>query len=152
MPGKNGIEVLKAAKAIYPDTNVILISAYGTIETAVEAMRLGAMDFITKPFQIAELDLEERQMGDLLGARQAGEFELRHARLPADTALLERARTLARRMLDADGLRSDLESAGELRAMEELARTAGEIADGARAHRWSHAHRYYQPTRTRSVG
>jgi len=56
MPGKNGIEVLKAAKAIYPDTSVILISAYGTIETAVEAMRLGAMDFITKPFQIAELE------------------------------------------------------------------------------------------------
>jgi ATP-dependent DNA helicase RecG len=55
-------------------------------------------------FQIAELDLEERQMGDLLGARQAGEFELRHARLPADTALLERARALARRMLDADPL------------------------------------------------
>jgi len=55
-------------------------------------------------FQIAELDLEERQMGDLLGQRQAGEFELRHARLPADTALLERARSLARRMLDQDPL------------------------------------------------
>ncbi len=55
-------------------------------------------------FEIAELDLEERRMGDLLGARQAGDFELRHARLPADSALLERARALARRMLDQDPL------------------------------------------------
>ncbi|HTO74144.1 MAG TPA: ATP-dependent DNA helicase RecG [Gemmatimonadales bacterium] len=55
-------------------------------------------------FEIAELDLEERRMGDLLGARQAGDFELRHARLPADSALLERARAIARRMLDQDPL------------------------------------------------
>ncbi|MEO8031043.1 MAG: ATP-dependent DNA helicase RecG [Gemmatimonadota bacterium] len=55
-------------------------------------------------FEIAELDLAERQMGDLLGARQAGEFELRHARLPLDTPLLEQARALARRLLDADPL------------------------------------------------
>lgn len=55
-------------------------------------------------FRIAELDLEERQMGDLLGSRQAGEFEVRHARLPQDTALLERARALARRMIELDPL------------------------------------------------
>jgi ATP-dependent DNA helicase RecG len=53
-------------------------------------------------FRIAELDLEERQMGDLLGARQAGSFELRHARLPDDADLLDRARAHARQLLDAD--------------------------------------------------
>ncbi|HEO71187.1 MAG TPA: sigma-54-dependent Fis family transcriptional regulator, partial [Candidatus Hydrogenedentes bacterium] len=58
MPGKDGIEVLKAAKSVQPDTKVILITAYGTIDTAVEAMRLGAYDFITKPFRVAELELK----------------------------------------------------------------------------------------------
>jgi len=53
-------------------------------------------------FRIAELDLEERGMGDLIGARQSGGFELRHARLPADTDLLGRARELAGRLIAAD--------------------------------------------------
>jgi ATP-dependent DNA helicase RecG len=53
-------------------------------------------------FAIAELDLEERKMGDLIGARQAGDFELRTARLPDDAALLEEARQLAHTMLTED--------------------------------------------------
>lgn len=56
MPGKNGLEVLRAAKAAATDTEVIIITAYGTIETAVEAMRLGACDFITKPFKLTEIE------------------------------------------------------------------------------------------------
>ena len=56
MPGKNGIEVLKAAKANAPDTEVLIVTAYGTIDTAVEAMRLGACDFITKPFKLTEIE------------------------------------------------------------------------------------------------
>ncbi len=53
-------------------------------------------------FRIAELDLEERGMGDLIGARQSGGFELRHAHLPADTDLLGRARELAGALIAAD--------------------------------------------------
>jgi ATP-dependent DNA helicase RecG len=53
-------------------------------------------------FKIAELDLEERGMGDLIGARQSGGFELRHAQLPADTELLAQARALAIRLIEAD--------------------------------------------------
>jgi len=53
-------------------------------------------------FKIAELDLEERGMGDLIGARQSGGFELRHARLPADTELLSQARALAIRLIETD--------------------------------------------------
>lgn len=62
MPEKDGIDVLKAARERAPETQVILITAYGTIETAVEAMRLGAYDFITKPFQLAELELKVRKI------------------------------------------------------------------------------------------
>jgi len=56
MPGKDGIAVLKAAKAASADIAVIVITAYGTIDTAVEAMRLGAYDFITKPFKLTEIE------------------------------------------------------------------------------------------------
>ncbi len=55
MPGLTGIELLKAAKAIAPDIDVILFTAFGTVEEAVRAMKDGAYDFLTKPFQRAQL-------------------------------------------------------------------------------------------------
>ena len=45
MPGMNGIEVLARAKELKPDLNVIMVSAHGNVENAVEAMKLGAVDF-----------------------------------------------------------------------------------------------------------
>ncbi len=51
MPGMSGLELLKKMKAIRPDVSVIIITAYATIDTAVEAIREGAFDYITKPFQ-----------------------------------------------------------------------------------------------------
>jgi two-component system response regulator HydG len=53
MPGLSGQELLKAARAIRPEVDVIVMTAYATIENAVEAMREGAYDFIQKPFKSA---------------------------------------------------------------------------------------------------
>jgi ATP-dependent DNA helicase RecG len=64
--------------------------------------RLHAFAATSDGFRIAELDLEERGMGDLIGAKQSGGFALRHARLPEDTDLLGRARELAGRLIAAD--------------------------------------------------
>ncbi|MBK9691285.1 MAG: ATP-dependent DNA helicase RecG [Gemmatimonadetes bacterium] len=64
--------------------------------------RLEAFARTTDGFKIAELDLEERKMGDLIGERQAGDFELRLARLPDDGDLLQAARDAARAVLAAD--------------------------------------------------
>ena len=55
MPGMNGLEVLRRAIEIHPEIKVIIISAHGTIEHAVEAMKLGAVDFLQKPFTPKEL-------------------------------------------------------------------------------------------------
>jgi two-component system response regulator HydG len=55
MGGFNGIEVLRSIKQAQPMTEVIVMTAYGTIESAVEAMRLGAFDYIQKPFSEEEL-------------------------------------------------------------------------------------------------
>ena len=55
MPGIDGMEVLRQVREIRPDIRIIMISAYGTIELAVEAMKLGAVDFIQKPFSPEEV-------------------------------------------------------------------------------------------------
>ncbi len=57
MPGVDGLQVLKAAKDLSPDTMIIMITAFATTETAVEAMKLGAYDYITKPFNLDEIKL-----------------------------------------------------------------------------------------------
>ncbi|HDH06484.1 MAG TPA: sigma-54-dependent Fis family transcriptional regulator [Nitrospirae bacterium] len=57
LPGKNGLEVLKASKDENPLTPVIVMTAYGSIETAVNAMKLGAYDFITKPLDTDYLQI-----------------------------------------------------------------------------------------------
>ena len=51
MPGTNGVELLKGIKEVTPDTEVVLMTAYGTVETAVAAMREGAYDFVEKPLK-----------------------------------------------------------------------------------------------------
>jgi len=69
MPRVDGMQVLREAKRARPETEVIVITAYGTIESAVEAMRLGAFDFVTKPFKLAEI---ETKVDRLLERRVAG--------------------------------------------------------------------------------
>ncbi|NOZ95142.1 MAG: sigma-54-dependent Fis family transcriptional regulator [Acidobacteria bacterium] len=55
MPRMDGMEVLRRVKSIHPATTVVIITAHGTVEKAVEAMREGAVDFIAKPFSMAQL-------------------------------------------------------------------------------------------------
>ena len=55
MPGMDGMAVLRVIKDDFPDSRVIIITAHGSIETAVEAMKLGAVDFIRKPFSPVEI-------------------------------------------------------------------------------------------------
>ena len=57
MPIGSGIDVLKGVKEVSPETVVIMITAYATAETAIEAMKLGAYDYITKPFKVDEIKL-----------------------------------------------------------------------------------------------
>ena len=55
MPGLSGLDLLKAAREINPETQVIVMTAYGSVETAVEAMRDGAADYVAKPLNLDEL-------------------------------------------------------------------------------------------------
>jgi two-component system, NtrC family, response regulator HydG len=55
MPGMDGVELLRASRVVSPDTEVVLMTAYGTVETAVESMKEGAYDFLTKPLKRHEI-------------------------------------------------------------------------------------------------
>jgi len=57
MPGMDGIELLEKVKQEYPETIVVIITAYGSIDTAVQAMKLGASDYLLKPFKPDQLSL-----------------------------------------------------------------------------------------------
>jgi two-component system response regulator HydG len=55
MPGTTGMDLLRAAKTVAPETEVVLMTAYGTVETAVDAMKEGAYDFVAKPLKRAHV-------------------------------------------------------------------------------------------------
>lgn len=55
MPGLSGLEVLKEVRKYSPDTEIIIISGYGTLQTANEAMKYGVVNFVTKPFDVFDI-------------------------------------------------------------------------------------------------
>lgn len=57
LPGIDGIELLKQAKVIFPELAVLMLTGHGTIETAIEAIKEGAFDYLAKPYNLAELEL-----------------------------------------------------------------------------------------------
>ena len=76
MPGMDGMEVLRRVRELHPNVRVIIITAYGTIESAVEAMKLGAVDFIQKPFAPVEIRELVTQVLDRekLDAKKASDY------------------------------------------------------------------------------
>jgi DNA-binding NtrC family response regulator len=104
MPDLDGLEVLRRLRDEADRPEVIIITGNGTIETAISAMKLGAYDYISKPYRMAEIDLlvrrawEKRRLvrqNALLESRLAradagGEFLTRHEPLKATLAMMER--------------------------------------------------------------
>lgn len=64
MPGMDGLEVLREAKRINPETEAVIMTAYGSIETAVGAMKAGARDYLTKPIDFDELNILIDRVGE----------------------------------------------------------------------------------------
>jgi two-component system response regulator AtoC len=70
LPGADGLTLLQACKQRSPRTEVIVITAHGSMDSAVEAMKLGAYDYITKPFSMDELLLIVERLSKVLALRQ----------------------------------------------------------------------------------
>jgi len=84
MPGMNGLELLERLKQVQPEIEAIMLTGHGSIETAISAMKMGAYDYLTKPFHLPELEIHiqkafekvrlsrrERQWADHLGYESA---------------------------------------------------------------------------------
>jgi two-component system response regulator HydG len=88
MEGTGGLDVVKAVRERDPDCPVMIVTAFGTVETAVEAMRTGAFDFLQKPFAPEVVRLKVDRALELRGAQRARErAEAESAALRADAAL-----------------------------------------------------------------
>ena len=96
LPGASGLEVLAAARAAQPPVATLVMTAYGTVAAAVEAMKLGAIDFLEKPVEIEQLlrlvaaALGERREEPSFRAPGVAPIVGRHPRLRAALRLLER--------------------------------------------------------------
>src|ERR671911_251719 len=77
MGGSSGIDVLRTTKTLHPSTAVILMTAFGTVNTAVEAMKSGAFDYVQKPFEIEEMEVKVEKALELKRLRHELDY-LRH--------------------------------------------------------------------------
>jgi len=107
MPGMNGLEVLQEVKKMNPEIDVIMMTAYGTIETAVEAMKAGAVDYVTKPIDLDELVL--------------------HINRISERRILLRENEMMRQRLQEQGVTAD-QIVYRSPQMENLANLAGRVA------------------------
>jgi len=107
MPGMNGLQVLQEVKKFNPEIDVIMMTAYGTIETAVEAMKAGAVDYVTKPIDLDEL--------------------LIHVNRISERRILLRENEMMRRRLQETGVTTD-QIVYRSPQMETLVNLAGRIA------------------------
>jgi two-component system response regulator HydG len=94
MPGMDGLELLRAVRALGQDVELIVMTAYGTVEAAVEAMKEGAYDFITKPLKRVELTTTVRKA--LERRRLSAENRRLRARLAESDEVIGRSAVLRR--------------------------------------------------------
>ena len=112
MPDMSGVEVLKAAKLLDPDLVGIMVTAFASVENAVEAMHLGAYDYISKPFNVDELKLRIRKA-------------LERKRLAAENDLLRRVLQTTHRFSNILGKSAAMQSLFQL--IETIAPTTSTV-------------------------
>jgi FixJ family two-component response regulator len=111
MPGIDGMEVLRRLPEIRPEVKVVIITAWGTIEAAVEAMKLGAVDFLQKPFDAEEVRdmvsslLDRATQERLRGQEYDGYLELAYRRISRGE--FDAARVYAHKAISIDSDRPE---------------------------------------------
>src|SRR5262245_40684741 len=105
LPGIGGIEVLEKLKAGQPELEVLLLTAHGSIETAIQAMKKGAYDYLTKPFHLPELEIHIQKAYEKVGlARRERQwieqisYEPARYRLVGSTPALQRVLQLIQKV------------------------------------------------------
>lgn len=132
MPGPDGLEVLRRARELQPALEVVILTGHGTIETAIQAMKEGAYDFLTKPCNLSELDLvlqkalERRRLADENTGLRAALWRQEQVEIVGESPAVRQLLELTRRVAAAD---SNVLIEGESGTGKELVARA--------LHRWS---------------
>lgn len=119
----NGIGVLKRAKQVNPDTIVVMISAFATADTAVEAMREGAYDYLPKPFKVKDLKkivkdaLKSKKITSVRKGKETGEYNYHFDLLIGESPQMKKVYDLIERV---SGTKSNIFIAGESGTGKEL--------------------------------
>ncbi|MHB1390392.1 MAG: sigma-54-dependent transcriptional regulator [Thermoleophilia bacterium] len=108
MPGMDGLQLLARVKELSPETEVIVITGFGSISSAVDAMKLGADDYLPKPFDLDELVLKIRRMRDRKELKRENVALKTYLDMEADIAVVAASRSMKkvldviRRIQDSD--------------------------------------------------
>ncbi len=109
LPGINGIEVLRQAKKLSPGTIVVMMSAYHVVDRAVEAMKLGAYDYLIKPFHIADMVNTIRRATEMLALRvrvhdtvQSAKGRYDFGRVVTESPVMREVLEMARRAAESE--------------------------------------------------
>jgi len=109
MPGMNGIEVLEKLRQLSPETQVVIMTGHATVDTAVQALRLGAFDYLTKPCKWAELEVVLNRIAerrDMLNRTEALQTRLKAAegspKLVGDSPAMREVRSLIETVAPTD--------------------------------------------------
>ncbi len=124
MPGADGFEVLKAARSFNPKAAVVILTAYGTLDNAIEAIKCGAYDYITKPFKLQEIIIvveNARKRAELMEENEELRVHLRNTYRD-----LEMINTVKRRAAPEVTM-NFLERLGRLRQMDVISEDDVEI-------------------------
>src|SRR5687767_6804795 len=105
MGGSSGLDVLKTAKTLHPSCTVILMTAFGSVSTAVEAMKAGAFDYVQKPFEVEEMEVKIEKALEMRRMQHQIDY-LRHAqgdiydfdRLIGSSGALEKVLSVVRKV------------------------------------------------------
>ena len=85
LPGTNGLDILKIVKSLYPDIEVIMVSAHGDMDTVIESIRLGAFDYLRKPMRYIDIQIAiERTRKYLQMQRQLVRAEEKYSLITSD--------------------------------------------------------------------
>ncbi len=131
MEGLDGIGVLEGIRNVDPDALMMIVTGFGTIETAVRAMKLGAFDFITKPFPPEVLRLKVKSALEIVEQRRRHEKLQRHNEILLEE-VEERYRPVADHDMvgDSAGIRQVLETVSRVAAADSTVHIFGESGTG----------------------
>lgn len=106
MPGMNGLTLLKEVKEKYPDMDVMIITGFGSIESAVDAMKKGASDYVTKPFNLDELILKIEKIKGKQRLEKENTALKMSLGINKDTPLIARSKAMKRIVDIISGIRN----------------------------------------------